>query len=92
MKNIKFKINKSKVSKFIDTSRSQTFYDSKLNGGISDDNKLKYNGKNKFISVFSDDYIQYGNKILEKDDLKKIIEMKKFQNKKKIMSTDKILH
>ena len=92
MKNIKFKINKSKVSKFIDTSRSQTFYDSKLNGGISDDNKLKYNGKNKFISVFSDDYIQYGNKILEKDDLKKIIEMKKFQNKKKIMLMDKILH
>ena len=70
MNNVEFKMNKIQMTKFTDSSRCQTvhkpflamtsnnFYNTSTNESIMNSNE-----KQQFISIFGDDYIQYGKSI-----------------------------
>ena len=69
--NIEFKMNKTQMAKFSDSSRCQTIRKPLLGMtsnnffNISTNNESVMNSERQnFVSIFGDDYIQYGKKIL----------------------------
>ena len=70
IKNVEFKMNKTRITKFSDSSRCQTMRKPFLGitssnfFNISDNNESKLNtDRHQFVSLFGDDYIQYGKSI-----------------------------
>ena len=72
IKNVEFKMNKTQITRFSDSSRCQTmrqpFFGITSSNffNISDNNESKLNTdrhQHQFISLFGDDYIQYGKSI-----------------------------
>lgn len=97
--NVEFKMNKTQMTRFSDSSRCQTVH--KPFFGINSNNFynvstnesfINSNDKQQFVSIFGDDYIQYGKSIFserdksikkEKNSLEKI-----FKKKNKIKNYD----
>ena len=77
--NIEFKMNKTQITKFSDSSRCQTirkpFFGITSNNffNISTNNESNLNSeRNQFVSLFGDDFIQYGKRIFtERGSVKK---------------------
>ena len=99
--NIEFKMNKTQMTKFSDSSRCQTVSEPflRINSNnfynISTNNESHINNSNEkkqFVSLFGDDYIQYGKSIFNenkniKDDK---INYEKMWKKKKIRKSDNL--
>ena len=92
-----FKMNKTQMTKFSDTSRRQTlqkpffgisstnFY----NMSTNEESNLISNDRQQFVSIFGDDYIQYGKSIFsEPKSIKKEKEFQKFWKTKTKRSSD----
>ncbi len=69
--NIEFKMNKTQMTKFTDSSRCQTVHQPFLgitsnnfyNISTNNESNMNSNDKQQFVSIFGDDYIQYGKSI-----------------------------
>ena len=94
---VEFKMNKTQMTKFSDTSRRQTlqkpffgisstnFY----NMSTNEESNLISNDRQQFVSIFGDDYIQYGKSIFsEPKSIKKEKEFQKFWKTKTKRSSD----
>ena len=97
--NVEFKMNKTQMTRFSDSSRCQTvhnpFFGTNSNNfyNVSTNESFMHsNDKQQFVSIFGDDYIQYGKSIFserdksikkEKNSLEKI-----FRKKNKIQNYD----
>ena len=94
---VEFKMNKTQMTKFSDTSRRQTlqkpffgisstnFY----NMSTNEESNLISNDRQQFVSIFGDDYIQYGKSIFsEPKSIKKEKEFQKFWKTKTKRSND----